>query len=328
MDSYRRFLDLNAGDAALARRSPAPPGRPESGELRIGAHRARTGHQRGLARDRGDPLVFRPAEDLPEVRAQRLGALPAGARLRAQRAARQGAGVARSAGGELSATAATSTRRSSGAARCCSRTKSYPAAASGLRGRHQDRRRRPHSTTRVSTSMAGPCSSKARASAASNPSPACSIRCWCRSATPKELIEHRHLEPPQSRTGGGHVSRHVHHVLLCGRAENDRRVREAPQAAGRTITCCTRAWAICTSRRSATRTPPTAIAPSSRRTATTRRRRCSRCRPSRLIPRAASRSSCCRARRNSSRTTATARRTGRGGRRRASPKWWPSSRPI
>ena len=66
--------------------------------------------------------------------------------------------------------------------------------------------------------------------------------------------------------------------------------------------------------------PPTATAPSSRETATTRRRRCSRCRPSRRIPRAASRSSFCRARRSSSRTTVTARRIGRVATPKGEPK--------
>ncbi len=35
MDSYRRFLDLNAGDAALARRGAAASGRLEPRKLRI-----------------------------------------------------------------------------------------------------------------------------------------------------------------------------------------------------------------------------------------------------------------------------------------------------
>ena len=97
--------------------------------------------------------------------------------------------------------------------------------------------------------------------------------------------------------------------------------RHTPQASrGPIPICCTRAWAICTWRRSATRTRPTATAPSSRRTATTRRRRCWRCRPSRPIRRAASRSWCCRARRSSSRTTASARPTGRAGMPKNEPK--------
>ena len=85
-----------------ARGGDAPAGRSQSGELGIGAHRARTRDQRGPARDRGDPSVYRVAQDLSEVRAQRFGAVSAGAGLRAQCAARQGARDARSAGGELS----------------------------------------------------------------------------------------------------------------------------------------------------------------------------------------------------------------------------------
>ena len=106
----------------VARGGDAPAGRSESRELGVGAHRARARDQRGPARDRGDPSLLGIAQDLSQVRAQRLGALSAGARLRAQCAARQGARDARPAGGDLSEAASTSTRRSSAAARFCSRT--------------------------------------------------------------------------------------------------------------------------------------------------------------------------------------------------------------
>ena len=109
-----------------ARGGDAPAGRSESGELGIGAHRARARDQRGTACDRGDPPLHGAAQGLSQVRAQRLGALSAGARLRAQRTARQGACDARPAGGVLSRTASTSTRRSSAAARSCSRTNPIP----------------------------------------------------------------------------------------------------------------------------------------------------------------------------------------------------------
>ena len=60
--------------------------------------------------------------------------------------------------------------------------KSYAAAAGRLRSGHQVRVRPRGSTTRASTSTAGRCSSRARTSAASSPSRACSIRCSSRKA--------------------------------------------------------------------------------------------------------------------------------------------------
>ena len=48
---------------------------------------------------------------------------------------------------------------------------------------------------------------------------------------PKALVEIDTLEQAESRAGGGHVPRHVHHLLVSGRAEDHRRVREASQAA-------------------------------------------------------------------------------------------------
>ena len=69
--------------------------------------------------------------------------------------------------------------------------------------------------------------------------------------------------------------------------------------------------------------PPTRIARSFHRIATTKRRHCCRCRQSKRIRRAAFRSSCCRARRNSSRITVTERSTGRGGPRKTNRRWWP-----
>ena len=78
-----------------ARGGDAPTGRSEPGELRVRAHRARARDQRGPAGDGGHPSLYGPAQDLSQVRAQRLGAVSAGARLRAQRAARQGARDAR-----------------------------------------------------------------------------------------------------------------------------------------------------------------------------------------------------------------------------------------
>ena len=70
MDSYRRFLDLNAGDAALRAEALRRLADLNLESSRIGAHRAGTRDQRGPAGDRGDSFVFRVAEDLPEVRAK------------------------------------------------------------------------------------------------------------------------------------------------------------------------------------------------------------------------------------------------------------------
>jgi tetratricopeptide (TPR) repeat protein len=170
MESYKRFLDLNAGDAALREEALRRLGdlNLESSESERIERELATNE--GLRATEAIHLYSGAAQDLSEIRAQRLGALPAGAGLRTQRAARQGAGLARSAGGAAIRTATTSTRRSSGAASCCSR-QGLPA-----------RRRRPtrpssrsvhrrRSTTRASTSTAGRCSSRARTSAAWIPSP-------------------------------------------------------------------------------------------------------------------------------------------------------------
>ena len=98
---------------------------------------------------------------------------------------------------------------------------------------------------------------------------------------------HRHPEPPQSGIGGGHLSGHVDHLLLRGWPENDRRVREAPAAASLLLPAVRapgrpvhREGALHGCRR---QLPRIRLA----ETATTRKRRCSRCRPSRRIPRAA-----------------------------------------
>jgi len=64
--------------------------------------------------------------------------------------------------------------------------------------------------------------------------------------------------------------------------------QDGAKSIARTTTFYTRGSAICTWRRSATPMRPTCIGRSSRKTATTRRRRSSRCRRSKPIPRAAS----------------------------------------
>ncbi len=55
--------------------------------------------------------------------------------------------------------------------------------------------------------------------------------CWCRSSAAAADGRARDLEPPEPRIGGGYLSRHEHHVLLPGRPEIHRRIRQAPHAA-------------------------------------------------------------------------------------------------
>ena len=202
-------------------------------------------------------------------------------------------------------TAATSTRRNSAAASCCSRTSPIARAQSRLRSGHQIRAGVRVLQSKPLQARLVPVQARRDRAQPGVLRRACSIRCCVSKGDPKKLIEidtlsraNRELVEDTFRVmsitfsysdGPKTIDEFVKH-------------REPPRP---TITCCTRASAICTSRRSATRTPPTAIARSSRRTATTRRRRFSRCRPSRHTRRAASRSWFCRARRNSSRTTAT-----------------------
>ena len=149
----------------------------------------------GLQGDRGDPSLLGPAQDLSQVRAQRLGALSAGARLRAQRAARQGAGDARPAGRELSEQplhrrGAVPPRRDFVREQVLSGGAEPPTRRSSSSGP------RRASTIRASTSTAGRCSSRARASGASSLSPACSIRCWSRRAIRRRWWSSTRLSKP------------------------------------------------------------------------------------------------------------------------------------
>ena len=81
MDSYRHFLDLNAGDADLRAEALR-----RLGDLNLESSESerietRTRHQRRPARHRGHHPVLGAAEGLSEVRAQRRGAVSARARL-------------------------------------------------------------------------------------------------------------------------------------------------------------------------------------------------------------------------------------------------------
>ena len=129
----------------------------------------------------------------------------------------------------LSATATTSTRRNFGAARFCSRIKSYPAAQAAYEAvikfgassafynqslyKHGWSLFKQGENERSLDSFA----ERARFGAGGE-------------EQPEGPDRDRHLEQAQSRAGRGHLPRHVHHLLLCGWPENDRRVREAPQA--------------------------------------------------------------------------------------------------
>ncbi len=90
------------GRCRAACRGAAPARRLESGKLGIRAHRARTRDQRRPARNRSHSFVHRIAEGISEIRAQRLGAVPAGARLRTECATRQGRLPPWTAGGAIS----------------------------------------------------------------------------------------------------------------------------------------------------------------------------------------------------------------------------------
>ncbi len=81
MESYKRFLDLNAGDAALreeAMRRLADLNLESSESERIARELATN---EGLRATEAIHLYSALAEDLPQVRAQRLGAVSTRARL-------------------------------------------------------------------------------------------------------------------------------------------------------------------------------------------------------------------------------------------------------
>ena len=80
--------------SAAARRSAAPPRRPQHGSGRGRAHGGRSVHHRHAGRGSHQAL-HEPAQELSRLSAQRPGALPARARLRNHGPARKGAGDAR-----------------------------------------------------------------------------------------------------------------------------------------------------------------------------------------------------------------------------------------
>ena len=94
MENYRRFLELQKTDPQLRAEAlrrlgdlnmEAGEGDRMAGEASIDRRAGRRGHQ----------AVHQPAQELSRLSAQRPGALPAGARLRDHRPAREGAGHAR-----------------------------------------------------------------------------------------------------------------------------------------------------------------------------------------------------------------------------------------
>ena len=208
MDSYKRFLDLNAGDAALRAEALRRLGDLNLESSRIRAHRARTRDQRRLARHRGHSFVLGAAQDLSEVRAQRLGALSAGARLRAQCAARQGAGLAGSAGGAAIPNSHYIDEAQFRRGELLFSDKAYPKAQSAyeavikigaiVRVLQPEPLQARLVAVQAGRERAQPGFLRRRARFGAGIE-----------ARSERADRDRHLEPAESRIGGGHLSRHV-----------------------------------------------------------------------------------------------------------------------
>ncbi len=230
--SYKRFLDLNAGDAALRAEAMRRLGdlNLESSESERIEHELATNE--GLRATEAIHLYTALLKTYPNyerndsvlyqlARAYELNAQPD-----------QALASSDQAGGAVSRAAITSTKRSSAAANCCSRTR-LSGGAGRLRGGHQDRLRlrafynqslykhgwslfKQGENERSLDSFAGVLDSM-----------------LVSKRDPTSLIEIDTLSRAEPGAGRGHVPGHVHHLLLPRRSEVHRRIREAAHAAGR-----------------------------------------------------------------------------------------------
>ena len=141
----------------------------------------------------------------------------------------------------------------------------------------------------------------------------------------EDLDRARDVEQAESRAGRGHVPRHVHHLLLRGRAEDHRRVREArKQQRPYYYLLYARLGDLYIEKErytdAADMLSRVRLAGSQQREGAAPRDAGDRGLLEGRLPA----SWCSRARRSSSRTTATAPPTGRAAPRRANPRWWTS----